>query len=319
MKKLLLYVFGIIFFCFLIPAVFTTKFSINQNGIENVEVSVVENEIPAEIIEYDYNEYSKINLLHKDTGNVEEVDLDQYLLGVVAAEMPADYEIEALKAQAMVARSYTLYKITKSKPHQEADICDSHLCCQAWISKEKRFERWDIGKREENWAKIVRAVSETGGKIITYNGEVIDAFFHANSGGVTEVPVNVWGGTNFPYLQAVATSGEDAYTQYSSNLELSKDDVISKIKETHGNIEIDWSNSECIKVIEYTESGRIKTIQFGNVNLSGVEARTIFSLKSANFKVTIGENVQFEVTGYGHGVGMSQTGANTLAKERKNM
>ena len=143
--------------------------------------------------------------------------LDEYLLGVVSSEMPATFELEALKAQAVVARTYTLYTIKNGKKHENADICDDSNCCQAWISKEDRMARWDEGVREENWNKIVKAVNETKGKMIVYEGEVIDAFFHSNSGGITESPKEVWGGTNYPYLQSVETAGEDAYSQYSSD------------------------------------------------------------------------------------------------------
>ena len=232
--------------------------------------------------------------------------------------MPANFEMEALKAQAVVARTYTIYKI-KHKNHDNADICDSHLCCQAWISKEDRLSKWDENERESNWNKIVACVNDTKGKIITYQGEPINAFFHSNSGGMTEMPVNVWGGTGYPYLQAVETSGEDAYTQYASELEISKQELVDKIKEKHADIVIDWNAEKPIEILEYTDGNRVKTIRFGNLNLSGVEVRTLLELRSANFTFEIiGDSVKFSVKGYGHGVGMSQTGADSLAKQGKN-
>lgn len=162
-------------------------------------------------------------------------------------------------------------------------------------------------------------MDSTKGKIITYEGKPINAFFHSNSGGTTEIPFNVWGGSGYPYLQTVETSGEDAYTQYYSEVELTKEEVVEKIKQTHSDIVIDFTAENAIAITEYTQSGRVKTIQFGNVSLSGVEARTIFGLKSANFTVQIQEDkVKFTVLGYGHGVGMSQTGADSLAKQGKN-
>ena len=100
--------------------------------------------------------------------------------------MPASFEQEALKAQAIVARTYTIYKINNKK-HDNADICDSSLCCQAWISKEDRLSKWDEDQRQNYWEKISNAVNSTKGKIITYNNAPINAFFHANSGGTTEV------------------------------------------------------------------------------------------------------------------------------------
>ena len=141
---------------------------------------------------YTYNQYGTIKLLHTDTNEVEEVALDTYLCNVVSAEMPVDFEKEALKAQAIVARTYTIYKMNNKK-HDNADICDDSTCCQAWISKENRLARWDRDK-EAKWNKIEECVKETQGKIITYNHAPINAFFHSNSGGKTELPVDVWGG-----------------------------------------------------------------------------------------------------------------------------
>lgn len=257
-------------------------------------------------------------MLHKKTEEVEEVDLEQYLYHVVSAEMPADFELEALKAQAVVARTYTLFK-AQNKKHENADICDESTCCQAWISKEDRLARWEEGKRESNWQKIEQCVQETRGKIVTYNKEPINAFFHSNSGGRTELPVNVWGGSDFPYLQVVETAGEEGYSQYASEVELSKEELLEKLKEKYADIQIDFAKDEEIKILEYTDSNRVKTVQFGNHQLSGVETRTLLGLKSTNFEISKeAEIIKFEVKGYGHGVGMSQTGADTLAKQGEN-
>ncbi len=154
---------------------------------------------------------------------------------------------------------------------------------------------------------------------MVYNGKPINAFFHSNSGGVTDNVSSVWGGTNYPYLQAVATSGEEAYTQYSSEVVLSKEEFIEKIKNYHSDFEIDFLQEKPIEILEYTEGGRVQNIKIGNLNLNGTEIRNIFSLKSAKFTVEIGEeNIKFSVIGYGHGVGMSQTGADSIAKNGSN-
>ena len=329
MKKILIYFSILIFICFAIPVIFTTSFEKRTSSAEvltsdgNVVEDKEANDIsPNAILEstYDYKDYDTIQLLHQDTGKTEELELDTYLYGVVSAEMPASFEEEALKAQAVVARTYTLYKIINNDgKHGEADICDDSTCCQAWISKENRFARWEESEQEENWKKIVNAVNSTQGKIITYQGKPINAFFHSNSGGETEAPIEVWGGSGYPYLQSVSTTGEDAYSQYSSEAEFTEEEFVEKIKEVHSNFEINWKEDNCIEVTEYTEGNRVKTIKIGNLELSGVEVRTIFGLRSANFKVTReGGKIKFEVTGYGHGVGMSQTGADSLAKEGKN-
>ena len=313
MRKIFMYILCLILLCFLIPILFTKKHYVKETvSFENEEKNKTE-----EI--YDYGEYNKIRLLHTITGEVEELDLDTYLLGVVSSEMPASFEQEALNAQALVARTYTIYKIINESKHVNANICDDSTCCQAWISKEKRFEKWNEDERESNWAKIETAVNSTKGKIITYEGKPINAFFHSNSGGITDIATNVWGGTNYPYLQVVETSGEDSYSQYSSEVLLSKEEFISKMKKHHKDFEIDFNKDNQIEILDYTDGNRIKTIKIGNLNLSGVEVRTIFGLKSAKFQVVIEENnIKFSVIGYGHGVGMSQTGADSMAKQGKN-
>lgn len=319
MKKVYIILFMLIFCTFAIPIIFT-KNSVSGK-IANDTNEIKENNVEEiQMTDYDYKQYDTIKLLHADTGEIEELPLDTYLLGVVSAEMPANFEQEALSAQALVARTYTIYSIVHSGgKHGEADICDDSTCCQAWISKEDRMARWNEAERELNWRKIENAVNTTAGKIITYNGEVIDAFFHSNSGGTTEAPVNVWGGTNYPYLQSVETAGEDAYSQYSSEMILTKEELKNKILAKHSDFIIDYSQSDYIQILEYTESGRVKTIKIGNLNLSGVEVRTLLGLRSANFEVSIeGENIKFAVKGYGHGVGMSQTGADSMAKQGSN-
>ena len=318
MKKILIYLLSFILIIFIIPALLTRRTSpVNSNEkISNQEEQNDENQTQtSNQNEYNYSKYGTISLLHKKTGEVEQVNLDGYLCNVVSAEMPANYEIEALKAQAIVARTYTIYKILNKK-HDTADICDDSTCCQAWISKDDRLARWEESQRESNWQKIVSAVNDTKGKVITYDNKPIDAFFHSNSGGVTEVPVNVWGGTGYPYLQSVETSGEDAYTQYSSEVVLTQEQLINKLKEKYSDISIDFSNSDDIKIMEYTESTRVKTVKFGNHEISGVEARSLLGLRSTNFEISIdGDNIKFSVKGYGHGVGMSQTGADSMAKQ----
>lgn len=210
------------------------------------------------------------------------------------------------------------YKIIIGK-HEGANICDDPNCCQAWISKEDRFARWEENLRDENWNKIRYAVNSTQGKIITYEGKPINAFFHSNSGGKTETTVNVWGGNGYPYLQAIETLGEEAYTQYSSEVIYTKQTFIDKIREKYSDFEINFDDEDSIKILEYTDGNRVKTIKLGNIQLSGVEVRNILGLKSANFIISIqDDNIKLSVTGYGHGVGMSQTGADSMAKRGSN-
>ena len=311
-KQYIVYVFVFIIIIFIIPALCTkqTKSTMANAEQESKEKEEVQSK-------HDYTKYGTIKLLHNLSGEIEEIQIDEYLYGVVSAEMPANYELEALKAQAVAARTYTIYQIDNNKgKHGEADICDDSTCCQAWISKEERMQKWDQDKKEEYWNKIQTAVNSTAGKIITYENEPINAFFHSNSGGKTELASNVWiGGKNLPYLQSVETSGEEGYTQYSSEVTVSKNELIEKLKLEFSDLKIDYNENDCIKILEYTESGRVRTVKFGNTEIPGTKVRSLVGLKSTNFSIKIdGDNVIFNVIGYGHGVGMSQTGADSMAK-----
>lgn len=321
MKKLLIYFLGFLMIFFIIPAICTVtpkKESVKEtiSATTNEEQAVSENIQNVIEQQYEYKKYGIIKLLHISNNEVEELGIDEYLYGVVSSEMPASFELEALKAQAVVARTYTIYQmINNSSKHVNADMCDDFNCCQAWISKEERFAKWEQSDAENNWNKIIQAVDSTKGKIVTYNGQPINAFFHANSGGVTESSLNIWGGIDYPYLKSVETSGEEGYTQYSSEVILNKQELLNKIQSQYEDCTIDFSQQDCVKILEYTTSGRVKTIKFGNKEIAGTEARTLLGLKSTNFTFSInGENIIFTVTGYGHGVGMSQTGADVLAK-----
>ena len=290
MKKLTVLIIISVLIIFLIPIIFVKRKSISVNNENKDKIEELEVE------KYNYSDFSKIKLLHNKTNQVEEVNLDEYIANVVSAEMPVKYEIEALKAQAVVARTYTIYKITVSKKHKEADICDSSTCCQAWISKEDRLNKWKKEEATDNWNKIIKAVNETKGKIITYNGKPINAFFHSNSGGKTEIPFYVWGGEGYPYLQVVETAGEEDYSQYKSEVVISKDELKEKIKEKHEEFEIDYNDENCISIDERDTSNRVVTVKIGNLKLSGVEVRSILSLRSANFQISIDkDNIKFEV------------------------
>jgi stage II sporulation protein D len=270
MRKLILIIMLIILATFTIPIIFTIRFEDGEKNVKETGETVKNignNELDEEKKEnfaqngaslmgenYEYKRYGTVKVLHTKDNSIEEMKMDEYLLGVVSAEMPADFEEEALKAQAVVARTYTVYKIEHNQSkHGEADICDNSACCQAWISKDDRMARWDEDKRESNWEKIEKAVSSTAGKVVTYNGEVIDAFFHSNSGGKTEEVSNVWGGSDLPYLQSVETSGEDAYSQYQSEAIFTKEEFEKKIKDKYPEFTIDYNDENCIKVIEYTQ------------------------------------------------------------------
>ncbi|MCD8008389.1 MAG: stage II sporulation protein D [Clostridiales bacterium] len=243
-----------------------------------------------------------------------------YRGGGGAAEMPAAFQQEALRAQAIAARTYTLYRLANpSASHPEADICGDSGCCQAWMSTEDRMAQWDSGKADAYAEKITQAVSDTDGLALYYDGEPILAAFHAISAGSTKSALEVWG-QDIPYLQAVESpEGEDAAPNYYSVVSVDKADFAETFSAEYP--KADLSAEDCALWFgeeTYDETGLPVSIEIGGVEVDTGQVRTLFDLRSATFTVECeGDAVTFYVTGYGHGVGMSQYGANALAKEGK--
>lgn len=252
--------------------------------------------------------------------SVRKMDMSQYLKETVAAEMPAEFEKEALKAQAVAARTYLVNRINAKnedakKAHKGGDICTDHTHCKAWVSEDERKKSWPEEKRDEYWQKISSAVEETAGILITYNDTPISAVFHSTSSGFTEDAKDVWG-SEVPYLLSVESQGEEKSPRYRSDARFSLDEFKSIAE---ANIkDINWEKG-LIGDITRSDAGGIKTITIGGVSIKGTEFRTMYSLRSTNAEiVTEGDSVSISVTGNGHGVGMSQYGANYLASCGKN-
>ncbi len=265
-------------------------------------------------------EEAQISVYVTTEDKVVNMNKSQYLKEVVAAEMPASFELEALKAQAVAARSYlesrqSAYKTSGTpEEHKGADICTDSTHCKAWISEAKRRESWG-NDADASWAKISQAVDSTKGEVITYNGEVISAVFHSTSSGKTENSKDVWGGDR-PYLVSVDSPGDAESPKYKSEKQI----PLAEFKKIAAdNIEgVDFSN-ELVGSIARSEAGGILTISIGGKEIKGTQFRSLYDLRSANVQVNIsGDTVSFDVTGYGHGVGMSQYGANYLAANGKN-
>lgn len=252
---------------------------------------------------------------------IKEVPLEEYLKGVVAAEMPAAFEIEALKAQAVAARTYAYGRMKKifkasGELHEEADICTDSKHCQAWISKKSALKNWGILSGLRYWNKISKAVKETENIIIVYQDTVINPVFHANSGGKTENAEEVWEGKSVPYLKSVNSQGEETGMDYQTSMTWEKSEFVTKLKEEYPEIKLNEKNLlKNIKIESVSEGGRVKMIKIGNISIKGTDFRRIFSLKSTCFSVEEEDDQTLKITtlGYGHGVGMSQWGANSLS------
>lgn len=309
----------IIYILLIVSIFFLPNLCVKQGAVStNLEKIDSSNDIDKNI-EGIKKEKKKIKLLMTDINEVVELDLDEYIKSVVCAEMPATYEMEALRAQAIVARTYTMNKIESgtSPQHNGADVCDQSTHCQAYLSLNDRLNKWNSNGQDGLmlWDRIEEAVISTSDKIIVYENKPIQAFFHANSGGKTEDVELVWNGNGINYLKSVETIGEDNYSQYSSNPIFSLEEFQNIMKSKYSNFKIDFEDENCIRIIERSESNRVQKIVIGNIELSGIDVRKLFALKSTNFEVQYNDKtVDFNVLGYGHGVGMSQTGANELAK-----
>lgn len=267
-------------------------------------------------------EVTRIRVFLSEEERVEEMPLEDYIEGVLAAEMPADFELEALKAQAVAARTYAFGRMAgiyrpSGDVHPDADICTDFSHCQAWVDKEAAYKKWDAAEADKNWEKIQKAVLDTKDIILVYEGKVVNPVFHSNSGGATENSEEVWEGVAEPYLRSVESPGEDLCPTFSSSVLVNLQTFRDTIKGKYPDLAIETKDlMESIKVQELTTGGRVKTLQVGNVSLKGTEVRELFSLRSARFTIEKEDDETLKITcrGYGHGVGMSQWGSNYFAQ-----
>ena len=240
------------------------------------------------------------------------VEEDAYLAAVVLSEMPASFEPEALAAQAVAARTFLARQRMAGK-HQNADICADSACCQAWTGETGLREKY--GEAYTTYVeKAAAAVQETEGEILTYQGMPIEAVYFSCSGGSTESAVAVWG-TDVPYLQAVESPGEQDALRYESEVIYSEEELRSALQSAAPDADLHGSAADWFGETVNTEGGGVATITIGGVRFSGTELRTLLGLNSTKFTVDCADRgVVFHVYGFGHRVGMSQYGANAMAK-----
>lgn len=238
--------------------------------------------------------------VYRNNGKIINLELEEYVLGVVGAEMPASFNIEALKAQAILARTYALKSIKNGKK-----LTDT-VSTQAYKDNSELQKLWknDYTKYYE---KIKKAVNETKGKVILYNNEYIDAVYHSTSNGKTENSKNVWK-NSLPYLVSVDSS-------WDKNVKSYKKETIFEINEFCNILKLDVEEPITYEII-HNETGRVRQITINNKTFSGTEFRNLLKLRSTDFEIEINdEKVKVTTYGYGHGVGMSQYGANEMAKQ----
>ena len=245
------------------------------------------------------------------SGQVEELSMKDYLWRVVAAEMPAKFELEAMCAQAVCARTYTQWK-RGTGAHENADLCDNSACCQAYMTPEEAAGRWG-SLTEVYTAHIASAIERTDGQILTYEGKPIQAVFFSSSAPSTEDAAAVWG-SSLPYLVPVSSPEGEEVPNYYSSVVLTAEEVKALAEGRGLGIRLSGDPSNWIRNVSYTASGRVAEVEVGGATLSGSAVRSLFGLRSACFEVVEDDGVfTFSVIGYGHGVGMSQYGANAMA------
>lgn len=243
------------------------------------------------------------------------LSMADYLWRVVAAEMPASFEPDALSAQATTARTYTLYRMVNgSTRHEGADICTDSSCCQAYLDPSQAVASWG---EDAAWysQKIADAIADTDGQVILYQGEPIDALFFSSVAGSTLDAVEVWG-TEVPYLSAVDSPEGEEVPSYSTQQQVPLAQFQEAILLAYPDADLSGDASGWLGEVTYSSNGGIAQLELGGVTVTGTSLRTLFSLRSTHFTLTLDDEMAiFSVTGYGHGVGMSQYGANALAKE----
>lgn len=235
------------------------------------------------------------------SGSEVPIDLEEYVIGVVAAEMPANFHAEALKAQAIAARTYVLKSTNLGQTAIEPTVAK-----QVFYDPDTRKSNWEASF-EEYEEKVRQAVESTKGEIINYNGELITAMFHSMSNGMTESSQN-YSGTDLPYLQPVASTD----FQYADNYETEKTFTLTQWNQLLStSATIDQVKGARIK---RNNTGRVETVTVGGKEWTGRDMRTLLDLRSTDFRISVRDgNIVVTTEGYGHGVGMSQYGADAMA------
>lgn len=263
----------------------------------------------------------EIDIYRTDSGKVETLPFEEYIKGVVASEMPSTFHIEALKAQAVAARTYSAARaITYSKSgnpseHPDAPLCDT-THCQVFKNRSELNQIKGTAWMKNDYTKICKAVDKTKDELLYYDGELVQqALFHSSSGGMTENCEDVFASA-VPYLVSVESPYEENATHKKEIMNLTIASFVSKLKTVYPGISFGAVTPSNIHIISRSNGNRVEKIKIGTATLSGRQIREAIGLYSANFDININNDIiTFTSTGSGHGVGMSQYGADGMAKE----
>ena len=284
MKKILLMTLLIIFIPYIIVSIFIAK--------ENIKFYFISNNI--------------IKVKRESKNKIEEIPLEEYIVGVVSAEMPVSFELEALKAQAVAARTYALKRMIDNK-NKEYHIVDT-VANQVYYDEKELREKWSDAYNEKI-NKIKKAVIDTKGEYLVYDNEIIDAFFFSTSVGKTENSEEIFI-EKLPYLRSVESGWDEEVSPVFNDQE------IFTLKEFYNLLGLNYNNNLKIEVLKTTSTGRIKKIKINDKVLTGSDVYSKLGLRSTFFEIIKNNNiVTVKTKGFGHGVGMSQYGANGMAKK----
>lgn len=264
-----------------------------------------------------------LDLYRVEQDKTVQLELEDYILGVVAAEVPANFEPESLKAQAIVARTYAVRKLfgetALAEPEHEAALCDSFAHCQAYCDEEEMKEKWG-DQYDEYHGKIEKAVEDTRGLVVLYNGEIALTPYHSTCGGKTASAAEVWGKA-YPYLISVDCTWDEDAPRYQEDFAFALKDIPWLLGEDGKPcfaLAADEEVEEVPEIIEKTTSGRVALLSYGDLEIQGTEFRTKMGINSTNFTFEVeGDELLVHTQGYGHGVGLCQHGANGMALEGK--
>ena len=300
-------VLGGIFMGLLLPGIMLNFAALLLNQPGTLEETPVE--ISAEPLKQEVSQEEarplRMDFLKSD-GNMEAADMDDYLVGVVLAEMPVWFSEEALKAQAVASRTYTMKAVLTGGKHGDGSLCGFSGCCQGYVTDEDYLLK---GGTRESLEKVRHAVVETRTQVLVYDGELIEAVYFSSSGGKTESALAVWG-ADYPYLQSVESPGEEAAAYVGREMFIPISEFQSLL-----DIQLDNEPETWFSDAMHTEGGGIERVRIGGKEFTGIQLRGLLSLPSTAFSITTdGETVMIVTSGYGHRVGLSQYGANSMAK-----
>ncbi|WP_300261679.1 stage II sporulation protein D [Clostridium sp.] len=288
---------------------FLSSSSMNEN---NNKVEKVENKKLVDVVNL-----KEVEVYISKENKVEKVPLEEYVLSVISSEMSATFHEEALKAQSILARTFVINKLISGCSNiKEGNICDT-THCQVYLNINERKKTWGEDG-EEYLKKLKEVVKETKGKVLAYNDKLVKyPQYFSTSSGNTEDAVSVFS-EDVPYLKSVESPGEEISPKYESEISLSLSDFKNKIKKDIPNSNLGKNINEEVKILNRNTGGTVDDIKIGEAVIKGKEFRKILSLNSANFTIEIlDDKINIKCLGYGHGVGMSQWGANVMAREGK--